>query len=59
MSAAPRASACTDKLADARELAPKLLPGQLSPATATALSQAESGPTALALLLVSPEFQRR
>ena len=44
---------------DARELAPKLLPGQLSPATATALSQAESGPTALALLLVSPEFQRR
>ncbi len=44
---------------DARELAPKLLPGQLTPATATALSQAESGPTALALLLVSPEFQRR
>ena len=44
---------------DARELAPRLLPGQLTPATATALSQAESGPTALALLLVSPEFQRR
>jgi len=44
---------------DARELAPLLLPGQLSPATATALAQAESGPTALALLLVSPEFQRR
>jgi uncharacterized protein (DUF1800 family) len=44
---------------DARELAPVLLPGQLSPATATALAQAESGPTALALLLVSPEFQRR
>ena len=44
---------------DARELAPKLLPGQLTPATATALAQAESGPTALALLLVSPEFQRR
>jgi len=44
---------------DARELAPKLLPGRVSPATATALSQAESGATALALLLVSPEFQRR
>jgi uncharacterized protein (DUF1800 family) len=44
---------------DARELAPKLLPGQLTPATAAALAQAESGPTALALLLVSPEFQRR
>ena len=44
---------------DAREIAPRLLPGQLTPATATALAQAESGPTALALLLVSPEFQRR
>jgi len=44
---------------DARELAPKLLGGQVTPATAAALSQAESGPTALALLLVSPEFQRR
>ncbi|MBW8852709.1 MAG: hypothetical protein JF600_18255, partial [Xanthomonadales bacterium] len=44
---------------DARALAPTLLPGQLTPATATALAQAESGPTALALLLVSPEFQRR
>jgi len=44
---------------DARELAPRLLPGQLTSATATALAQAESGPTALALLLVSPEFQRR
>ena len=44
---------------DARELAPRLLPGQLTPATTAALAQAESGPTALALLLVSPEFQRR
>jgi uncharacterized protein (DUF1800 family) len=44
---------------DARELAPRLLSGQVTPATATALAQAESGPTALALLLVSPEFQRR
>jgi uncharacterized protein (DUF1800 family) len=44
---------------DARALAPTLLPGVLTPATATALAQAESGATALALLLVSPEFQRR
>jgi uncharacterized protein (DUF1800 family) len=44
---------------DARELAPRLLPGQVSSGTATALAQAESAPTALALLLVSPEFQRR
>jgi uncharacterized protein (DUF1800 family) len=44
---------------DARTLAPKLLPGTLTPATATAIAQAESGPTAIALLFVSPEFQRR
>ncbi|VCU71894.1 hypothetical protein PIGHUM_03985 [Pigmentiphaga humi] len=44
---------------DARRLAPELLPGQLGEATATALSRAESGPTAMALLLVSPEFLRR
>jgi len=44
---------------DARELAPRLLPSQVTPATAAALAQAESAPTALALLLVSPEFQRR
>ena len=44
---------------DARALAPRLLPGTLGPATITAIGQAESGPTALALLLVSPEFQRR
>jgi uncharacterized protein (DUF1800 family) len=44
---------------DARALAPQLLPGSLSDATATAIGRAESAPTALALLLVSPEFQRR
>lgn len=44
---------------DARMLGPRLLPGTLSAATAMQLAQAESGPTALALLLVSPEFQRR
>ncbi len=45
---------------DARALAPRLLPGgALSDATAGAIARAESGSTALALLLVSPEFLRR
>jgi uncharacterized protein (DUF1800 family) len=52
------ASSFGDRL-DARALAPHLMPAALSPATTTALAQAESGTTALALLLVSPEFQRR
>ncbi|SAK55844.1 DNA-directed DNA polymerase B [Caballeronia pedi] len=44
---------------DARTLGPQLLPGALSDATANAVSRAESAPTALALLLVSPDFLRR
>lgn len=44
---------------DPRELAPRLLPGALSPQTAQAIARAESLPTGLALLLVSPEFLRR
>ncbi|WP_309140967.1 DUF1800 family protein [Novosphingobium sp. G106] len=44
---------------DPRELAPKLLPGALSGETGQAIARAESPPTGLALLLVSPEFQRR
>ncbi|ACS87202.1 DUF1800 domain-containing protein [Musicola paradisiaca] len=44
---------------DARQLAQKLLPGVLNPATGQAVSRAESAPMALALLLVSPDFQRR
>jgi len=44
---------------DARSLAPRVLPGALGEATATAIARAESGGTALALLLVSPEFLRR
>lgn len=44
---------------DARTLAPRVLPGALSEATATAIARAESGGSALALLLVSPEFLRR
>jgi uncharacterized protein (DUF1800 family) len=45
--------------ADARTLAPRVLLGTLSEATASAIAGAESGGTALALLLVSPEFMRR
>ncbi|MBB1634651.1 DUF1800 family protein [Cupriavidus sp. UME77] len=44
---------------DARELGPKLLAGTLSAPTAAAIARAESAQTALALLLVSPDFQRR
>lgn len=45
---------------DARTLAPRLLPGgALGEATAQALARADSAATALALLLVSPEFLRR
>ncbi|HEX2543722.1 MAG TPA: DUF1800 domain-containing protein [Ramlibacter sp.] len=44
---------------DARALAPRVLPGALTQATAGAIARAESGATALALLLVAPEFLRR
>lgn len=44
---------------DARTLAPHILPGTLSMATTQAIARADSGSTALALLLVSPEFLRR
>ena len=44
---------------DARSLAPRVLPGAVSDATVSAIARAESGRTALALLLVSPEFLRR
>jgi uncharacterized protein (DUF1800 family) len=44
---------------DARSLAPRVLPGALSDDSASAIARAESGSTALALLLVSPEFLRR
>ncbi len=40
-------------------LAEQLLPGSLGDATKTAISAADSRVTAIALLLVSPEFQRR
>lgn len=45
---------------DARVLAPQILPGgALTEATASAIARADSGDTALALLLVAPEFLRR
>lgn len=44
---------------DARTLAARLLPGGVGVATRAAIARAESAPTALALLLVAPEFQRR
>ena len=44
---------------DARALAPRVLPGAVSDATISAIARAQSGSTALALLLVSPEFLRR
>ncbi len=52
------AAAFGDRI-DARTLAPKLLPGVLTAATAQAIARAESPAQAMALLLVSPEFLRR
>lgn len=56
---AGRLAAATGSQVDARALAPKILPGVLTPATAQAIARAETGPQALALLLASPEFLRR
>jgi uncharacterized protein (DUF1800 family) len=44
---------------DPRQLGPKLLPDALGAETGQAIQRADSMPTGLALLLVSPEFQRR
>jgi uncharacterized protein (DUF1800 family) len=57
--AAQRLAAQTGPAVDARDLAPRLLPGVLSDATSGAIARAESPATGLALLLVSPEFLRR
>jgi len=56
---AQRFSARVGDRLDARQLALLLLPGTLSPATNEAIARAESPATALALLLVSPDFLRR
>ncbi|TKC91194.1 DUF1800 domain-containing protein [Trinickia terrae] len=44
---------------DPRSLGQQLMAGSLSEPTGLAVSRAESVPTAVALLLVSPDFQRR
>jgi uncharacterized protein (DUF1800 family) len=51
------AAAASDR--DPRRLADQALGARLRPATATAIARAESRPEAFALLLMSPEFQRR
>lgn len=56
---AQRLAARSAATVDARALAPQLLPGTLGPATRAALARAESPASALALLLVSPDFLRR
>nr|MBW0151911.1 DUF1800 family protein [Phenylobacterium sp.] len=45
--------------ADPSKIAVEALGARLSPATATAVARAESRGEGLALLLMSPEFQRR
>lgn len=44
---------------DARRLAGQILPAAVSEKTQRAIARAENSPSGLALLLVSPEFQRR
>lgn len=56
---AQRIAAQAGNAIDARALAPHVLPGAVGEATAGAIARAESGATALALLLVAPEFLRR
>lgn len=56
---AQRVAARAGDAVDARTLGPLLLPAGLSETTQLAIARAESASTALALLLVSPEFLRR
>ena len=56
---AGRLAALTGDGTDARQLAPVILPGVLSPGTASAIARADSPQQGLALLLASPEFLRR
>jgi uncharacterized protein (DUF1800 family) len=44
---------------DPNVLAQNALGARLTPAVATAVARAESRPEAVALLIMSPEFQRR
>jgi uncharacterized protein (DUF1800 family) len=56
---AQRLAAQAGDAIDARSLAPRILPGSVGADTASAVSRSESSTSALALLLVSPEFLRR
>jgi uncharacterized protein (DUF1800 family) len=56
---AQRLAALAGSSVDARALGPQLLPAGLGEATALTIARAESPETAVALLLVSPEFMRR
>jgi uncharacterized protein (DUF1800 family) len=56
---AQRLAALAGDMIDARALGPKLLGTKLSEMTATEVARAESPRTAAALLIVSPDFQRR
>ena len=56
---AQRLAATVGDQLDARQLGPRLLPASLAPATAGQVARAESPGSALALLLVSPDFLRR
>jgi uncharacterized protein (DUF1800 family) len=56
---AQRLAALAGDATDARELGPKLLGESLNQMTATEVARAESPRTAVALLIVSPDFQRR
>ncbi|TCW75901.1 DUF1800 domain-containing protein [Burkholderia sp. SRS-46] len=56
---AQRLAARTGDRVDPRTLGNALLAGSMSAPTATAIAHAESTTTALALLIVSPDFQRR
>lgn len=44
---------------DARQLAPRILSGQIGKLTTESIARAESPSQGLALLLLSPEFLRR
>jgi uncharacterized protein (DUF1800 family) len=56
---AQRVAARADGSVDARVVGPQLIPTGLSEATEHAIARADNASTALALLLVSPEFLRR
>ncbi|MDS0795310.1 DUF1800 domain-containing protein, partial [Burkholderia pseudomultivorans] len=56
---AQRLAAGTGDRLDPGALGNTLLAGSMSAPTAAALAHAESATTSLALLLVSPDFQRR